>query len=49
MPGVSRREEPVLDRETVNGIIAKLMASQADTSLLVRELIGEDGEEEADA
>jgi hypothetical protein len=43
-----QRAEPVLDRETVNGIIQKLMSIDENVERLVRGLLGDDGEEEAD-
>jgi hypothetical protein len=47
---VWRRPEPVLDRETVNGIIRKLMSIDENVLRIVDELIGgEDGEEGLDA
>jgi hypothetical protein len=45
---VWRRPQPVLDRETVNGIIQKLMSIDAGVKELIEELIGDDGEEEAE-
>jgi hypothetical protein len=40
--------EPVLDRETLNGIIRKLMSIDTKVARLVEELLETDGEEEAD-
>jgi hypothetical protein len=45
---VWRRPEPVLDRETLNGIIRKLMSIDTKVARLVEELLETDGEEEAD-
>jgi hypothetical protein len=43
---VWRREEPVLDRETVDGIIRKLMSIDENVARLVERLMGgDDGEE----
>jgi hypothetical protein len=39
------RQDTVLDRETVNGIIQKLMSIDENVERLVRELLGGDGEE----
>jgi hypothetical protein len=41
--------EPVLDRETLDGIIHKLMSIDTKLERLVDELLEDDGEEEADA
>jgi hypothetical protein len=46
---VWRRQEPVLDRETLDGIIRKLTSIDAKLVRLVHELLEDDGEEEADA
>jgi hypothetical protein len=45
---VWHRPEPVLDRETVNGIIQKLMSIDEHVRQLVEELLGDDGEAETD-
>jgi hypothetical protein len=45
---VWRRQDPVLDRESVDGIIRKLMSIDEYCRRLVEELLGDDGEEEAD-
>ena len=45
---VLRRAEPVLDRETVDGIIHKLMSIDDKLQRLVEGLLEDDGEEEAD-
>jgi len=48
---VWRRPEPILDRETVDGIIRMLMEIHADLELIVEHLglNDEDAEEEDDA
>ena len=43
-----RREEPVLDSATLDGIIKMLMSINEKTRRLVEELLGDDGEEETD-
>jgi hypothetical protein len=43
-----RRLEPVVDRETVDGIIRKLMSIDAKVQRLVDGLLEDDGEEEVD-
>jgi hypothetical protein len=45
---VWRRHEPVLDRETLDGIIRMLMSINARLERLVDELLEDDGEEETD-
>jgi hypothetical protein len=45
---VWRRPDPVLDHETLYGIIQKLMAIDDKLQRLVEGLLEEDGEEEAD-
>lgn len=45
---VWRKPEPVLDRETLDGMIRKLMSIEAKVDYLIEELIGPGGEEEAD-
>jgi hypothetical protein len=47
--GVWRRRETVLDRETLDGIIHKLMSIDEKLERLVNGLLEDDGEEEADA
>lgn len=43
-----RRGQPVLDAATLDGIIKMLMSINENTQRLVEELLGDDGEEEAD-
>jgi hypothetical protein len=45
---VWRRPEPALDRETVDGIIQKLMSIDAKVERLIDALLEDDGEEEVD-
>jgi hypothetical protein len=45
---VWRRHEPVLDRETLDGIIRMLMSINARLERVVDELLEDDGEEETD-
>jgi len=45
---VWRRHDPVLDRETLDGIIWMLMSINARLDRLVDELLEDDGEEETD-
>lgn len=44
-----RCADPLLDPETVNGIITKLMSIDAKLVRLVDELLEDDGQEETDA
>jgi hypothetical protein len=45
---VWRRHEPVLDRETLDGIIRMLMSINARLERVVDELLEDDWEEETD-
>jgi hypothetical protein len=45
---VWRRVEPVLDRQTLDGIIRMLMSINENTWRLVEELLEDDGEEKTD-
>jgi hypothetical protein len=46
---VWRGPDPALDRETVDGIIRKLKSMDEKLVRLVRELLEDDGETEADS